>query len=448
MTTAPDTSRRDDRLQESFLAEEEIGLRRGLQLRMVALPVIAIWIVIENDYPGLLFFEFSVICFLLIGMAQYYLWQRGGYREWHRYLFPALDITVLALINFLPNPLADRTFSPQILLRFDNELYAFLVIGTAAFSYRPRVVLWTGLYASIVWVVATLIIYGLPDSLGVLTNSNTDGMSMEELELALLHPRRVHLGRMGRQALVFLLTAGTVAAFVARSRELVRDHADSERRRSNLSRYFSANMVEQLSSSDDSLETTKHQNVAVLFVDIVGFTGLSESMPADTLIRLLRQFHARVQRAVFDHQGTLDKYLGDGAMATFGTPTPTKRDATNALQCADAIRRSIAQWNRERHATGESPIKIGIGAHYGAVVIGDIGGDQRLEFAVLGDTVNVASRIEGATREFDAECLVSEELVEAARAEGDSCGILERLQPRRSASLRGRSAETRLWEMN
>ncbi len=438
---------RDQRLQQSFLDEEALGLLRSLQLRMAALPVIAIWIAIENDYPSLLFFEASIVLFLLIGYAPYRLYHEGLYRNWHRYLFPALDITVLAITNFLPNPLGTRTFAPQVLLRFDNELYAFLLIAVAAFTYRPRVVLWTGLYASIVWAVATFIIFNLPDSLGILTDESIAHLSVEDVELALLHPRRVHLGRLGRQAMLFLMTAGAVAAFVSRSRDLVRNHASAERRRSNLSRYFSSNMVEELSATDEPLGETRQQDVAVVFIDIVGFTGLSETLQPQRLIELLRQFHAHVQQAIFDYGGTLDKYLGDGVMATFGTPHPGTSDATNALRCVSTVRESIGRWNVRRRADGEEAIEIGIGVHYGPVVLGDIGGEQRLEFAVLGDTVNVASRIESTTRALGVDCLVSGEAVAAARREQAPDDLLERLTPRHSESLRGRSAETQLWEL-
>ncbi len=438
---------RDQRLQKSFLAEESLGLRRGLQLRLFALPVIAIWIAIQNEYPGLLFFEFSIALFLLIGYAPYRLLQTGQYRNWHRYLFPSLDILVLAFVNFLPNPLALRTFAPQILLRFDNELYAFLLIAATAFTYRPRVVLWTGLFASLVWAVATFVIFSLPDSQGMLTGTSTAHMTMKELELAILHPRHVDLGRLVTQVLLFLLTSATVATFVSRGRDLVRKHADTERARSNLSRYFSANMVEELSGTDKPLGDTRQQDVAVLFVDIVGFTGLSESLPPGLLIDFLRQFHARVQQAVFDHDGTLDKYLGDGVMATFGTPRTTGHDAGNALHCALSISQSIAEWNRQRQARGDAPIRIGIGVHFGPVVLGDIGGEQRLEFAVLGDTVNVASRIESLTRDLGADCLVSAETIETARREKAPAELIARFRQRQVESLRGRSSETRLWEM-
>ena len=123
-----------------------------------------------------------------------------------------------------------------------------------------------------------------------------------------------------------------------------------------------------------------------------------------------------MEREVFRHGGTLDKYLGDGLMATFGTPFAGDSDALNALRCARGMVGSIAELNRERSGRNEPPIQVSVGLHYGQVVLGDIG-LNRLEFAVIGTTVNAASRLEALTREFGCAIVVSDALVQQARTE-------------------------------
>jgi adenylate cyclase len=123
-----------------------------------------------------------------------------------------------------------------------------------------------------------------------------------------------------------------------------------------------------------------------------------------------------MEREVFQHGGTLDKYLGDGLMATFGTPFAGDSDALNALRCARGMIASIAELNRERKDRNEPPIQVSVGLHYGQVVLGDIG-LNRLEFAVIGTTVNAASRLEALTREFGCAIVVSDALVQQARTE-------------------------------
>jgi adenylate cyclase len=163
------------------------------------------------------------------------------------------------------------------------------------------------------------------------------------------------------------------------------------------------------------------------------------------VIALLRGFHARLEASVFEHDGTLDKYLGDGVMATFGTPESSPDDAGNALAAARAMLRSIDAWNRERAARGDPPIRLSIGIHYGAVVLGDVGSARRLEYAVIGDVVNVASRLEELTRELDSPLVVSDALISAVRAAGDRRAELAGLERTAPHMLRGRTAAVALW---
>ena len=178
-------------------------------------------------------------------------------------------------------------------------------------------------------------------------------------------------------------------------------HAGIERERTNLARYFSPNVVEQLSRNDEPLKQVRTQNVAVLFADIVDFTAYADGRSPMEVIGTLRQFHERMEREVFRHGGTLDKYLGDGLMATFGTPFAGDFDAVNALRCAQAMIGSIDELNLDRKNRSEPPIRLSIGLHYGEVVLGDIG-LNRLEFAVIGTAVNAASRLETLTASTDA----------------------------------------------
>ena len=190
-----------------------------------------------------------------------------------------------------------------------------------------------------------------------------------------------------------MIVAMILALAARRSNALLISHAGIERERTNLARYFSPNVVEELSKNDEPLKQVRTQDVAVLFADIVGFTAYSDGRSPTEVIGTLRRFHERMEREVFRHDGTLDKYLGDGLMATFGTPFTGDCDAGNALRCAQAMIGSMDELNLERKHRGEPPIQLSLGLHYGPVVLGDIG-LNRLEFAVIGTTVNAASRLE------------------------------------------------------
>lgn len=214
-----------------------------------------------------------------------------------------------------------------------------------------------------------------------------------------------------------MTVAGILAVSVRRFNALVLSRAEVARERANLARYsFSPNVVEQLSHNDEPLKRVQTHEVAVMFVDIVGFTRYASGRDPQEVIATLRAFHARIEAAVFDHGGTLDKYLGDGLMATFGTPMAGPNDAMDALAAARAMLNSIDAWNAERRANGQEEVSASIGLDFGPVVLGDIGAN-RLEFAVIGNTVNMASRIEAMTRTLGAHIAASDTLINRAAAE-------------------------------
>jgi adenylate cyclase len=235
----------------------------------------------------------------------------------------------------------------------------------------------------------------------------------------IINPSSIGIPERFQEITVFLIVAMTLALAVRRSNALLISHAAIERERTNLARYFSPNVVEQLSRNDEPLKQVRAQNVAVLFADIVDFTAYADGRSPMEVIGTLRLFHERMEREVFRHGGTLDKYLGDGLMATFGTPFASDCDAVNALRCAQAMIGSIGEFNLERKNRSEPPIRLSIGLHYGEVVLGDIG-LNRLEFAVIGTAVNAASRLETLTREYGCALVASNDLVQQARTEPDS----------------------------
>ncbi|MGH6928407.1 MAG: PAS domain S-box protein [Dongiaceae bacterium] len=231
---------------------------------------------------------------------------------------------------------------------------------------------------------------------------------------------------------------------VSERRRFQAELSDIERRRAVLARHFSPNMVDELMRTGGQLDAVRTQPITVMFADLFNFTALSAAMPMTDVVGLLRSFHALVEEAVFGNEGTLDKYIGDGVMATFGTPRPGPRDATNAVAGARAIVQGINRWNREREATRRRPIRIGVGLHYGEATLGNVGSARRFEHTVVGETVNLASRIEALTRVLDIALLVSEAVVEAVRREGGD-QILAGFKDMGIHAIRGHKRPVNLW---
>jgi len=234
---------------------------------------------------------------------------------------------------------------------------------------------------------------------------------------------------------------------IARIEALDRRRAIAERARANLARYFSPNLVEMLAQRDEPLGALRRQNVAVLFVDIVGFTRMAEQMSPEAVAGLLREFHERMTRQIFACGGTVDKYIGDEILAVFGLPDVTPNDPANALLCAVGMTSAINAWNMERQGQGEPPLRIGIGLNYGPAVVGDVGGGKAFSFTVIGDTVNIASRLQRLTRSLDTPLVAGGSIVSAAKGSlvPEVQDFLDRLHDRGDQALRGRSEPVSIW---
>lgn len=224
----------------------------------------------------------------------------------------------------------------------------------------------------------------------------------------------------------------------------------ADRARANLARYFSPKLAKTLAAKDQPFGPVRRQSLAVLFADIVGFTKLSESVDPERVIEVLREFHSWMAKVIFEWDGTIEGYIGDSVLAIFGFPESGNQDGTNALSCAYELLAAAQDWNRERSEKGLWPIRIGLGLHYGPVVLGDVGTGEYLEFTVIGDTVNTASRLQQVTRSLDCDLVVGQELVKAVKVENDgesAAHLLNRLQHYGDFAIRGRSQAVEIWTL-
>lgn len=441
MTESTLELRRGERLRAAFRAEELAGLELAARARLIALVVIAVWLFVWTSPPRTFLLEAILLVFAVIGIAHFRLRRSRPDWPWLAYLFVALDFSLLTFATLGLDLVVPRGWPPQMSLRNGTFVYFFLILALAALSYGPRLMVWAGLAGAAAWSAGVWALVAQP---GSLTTPGGDRLAARADLAQHLDPGFVDIEVWQQDVVVLLLAAGVLAVVVRRGRRLVRRQAEVERQRGNLARYFSPNMVDQLAGTDEALGPVRSQPVAVLFADIVGFTQVSEALPPERVIELLREFHGRMSRAVFANGGTVDKYIGDAIMATFGTPFTGSADAANAVACARAMVGEAAQWNRERWAEGHAPIQVGIGVHYGPAVLGDIGGERRLEFAVVGDTVNVASRLEGLTRRLGVDIAISDELARQVTQE-DRAEVLEGFARGQPQQLKNREQPLVVW---
>jgi adenylate cyclase len=247
------------------------------------------------------------------------------------------------------------------------------------------------------------------------------------------------------RAIVSLVAILIATVLIVRNHSAYEQLNEVERKRANLARFFSPKLIDQV-AGDGVFSIPRSQPAAVLFVDMIGFTSYSSGKPPEEVISMLRELLRLLGEAVFAHQGSIDKFTGDGLIAFFGPPLPSARDATNAAECALAMLDSLDRWNQHERRCVPEAVRIAIGIHYGDVVQGNVGTDQRLEFTVVGDTVNIASRVEAQSRVLGTPLVVTEPFMQVLRAEGaqDIAGKFEDEGPQ---ALRGRTQPIRLFSL-
>jgi len=226
---------------------------------------------------------------------------------------------------------------------------------------------------------------------------------------------------------LLLLTVPVLAALVLSGSfslgfEYFLERREKLRTRRTLERYVSKNLVREILENPDSYYSSLkgvRVPVTILFSDLIGFTTLSEKADPEALVTQLNEHLSRMTSVIFNNGGTLDKFIGDAIMAVWGNVRSlgTAQDAKNAARAALAMRQELAQLNQKWRSEGRMGLGMGIGINQGEVIVGNIGSQERMDPTVIGDAVNLASRLEGLTRVYGADILVGASAAELVREE-------------------------------
>ena len=293
-------------------------------------------------------------------------------------------------------------------LKNPTNLYYLIPLLIPTFQFRIKYVVISYILFLLIHAGSILVSFHLGAET---TNSWYSYVMGEGVILADLIPTR---------PMLFGLVALTAGLTIRRSLSMLRRLASAEAQKTILSRYFSPELAQRLTSQPDQLRTGDRRFVTILFSDIRGFTTLSEHLPPEDLARMLTEYREQVTEIIFKHGGMIDKFIGDAVMAVFGVPESkgSKEDSRAAVECAREMLITLPDFNRELVKWLPARLDIGIGLHCGEVFAGTIGSENRLEYTVLGDAVNTASRLEGLCKKLGRRLVVSKELVDLAGSTG------------------------------
>jgi len=431
-------------LAQALENEKREGHRLAVIARTIALGLVGLLLPFLNPNLNVLYYEGAVLLFIALGWLQLRMASVGYSRA--ELLLILADVGLLTILFVTPNPFLGEEIPTAMIYRFDNFIYFFIILAVGTLAYSWRTVWAMGTWVALLWLLGFLFVSWFGHEVPELSEAAARAFDGHRIVTGELDPNGVQSSVRVQEMVVFLIVAAILALKGWRSNQLLLRQADIAAERANLSRYFPSNLVDVLASTDHDIGAVRIQEVGVLFTDIVGFTRFAEQHSPQDVMDLLRRYHAFVERSIFQNSGTLDKYLGDGVMATFGTPETGPDDAANALKAAMQIIEETKAFNDDRRANGVDPVHVSIGVHYGPVILGDIGPSRRLEFAVIGDTVNVASRLEAATRELGCQCVISGALMQrAALSNGDAHPEQAAFEAREDVKLRGRETSIDVW---
>ncbi|MBV9078960.1 MAG: adenylate/guanylate cyclase domain-containing protein [Methylobacteriaceae bacterium] len=406
-------------------AERRVSLVRMGAAAILFAGVFAVTSPSDYDLPGIgaqiRAAQVTLVLLFAAGLVAWLVIRAGRWRPGVTYLTIAVDVAILSGNLAVTLDAAGLTGDFAAVAPIVGVFPALL--AASALRLRPAVQAFTT-----VLVLVALV--------AVAAHAGFNGLEVRRAlvgELAPLYGPPPNVIRL----LMIALAGGILVLAASRGRKLLRRAEEEGRRRANLGRFLPNEVTPLLADGRfDELTAGRRSQVALLFVDIRGSTRLEETLPPSEVVALIGGFRAVVSQAAREHGGVVDKFMGDGAFLVFGVPDAHPDDSRRALACAVAIRDAMA--GRNAGTPGREPVRIGVGVHAGEAFVGAIGDDSRLEFTVLGDAVNLASRIEQATKAYGEPVLASREAVVRA-------GLLAEWRPVACATLPGRAVETELY---
>lgn len=361
-------------IEDSLTRERVIGIRRMNFIRLISAILFASFIVtVDVVLQRATWKGSSPLALCYLGAACFaFLIPKSKWLTLRKYSLAFVDVPLffsvqVHLLSTSDNPTAIAAFSTSIFL---------VIIAFSAYSLERRPIIVTALIAAALQIFLYL---------------QTSGNAESYIPSLML----------------MFVTTLFCSLMVMRLRRMIHKIVAEQGKQQFLSRFFSPQVVNELIENKEELEVKK-QVCTVMFVDIRNFTKFAESTESKELFRVINEYNQIMVDCIFKYDGTLDKFLGDGALAYFGAPHVHPLHAANAVLCSFEIQLRIAELNQRRGLEGKAQLEVGIGIHSGEAALGLVGSASRREYTIIGDTVNLACRVEALTKQLGVNILVSD----------------------------------------
>lgn len=349
----------------------------------------------------------GLILFAELALLRLYFAMTGQLRRWMLGLTVVAEMAVLMFVIWAVHLQYEQP--AQFSLKSTQFVYVFILIALRALRFEPVWVVLSGLTAAAGWLV--LLAYAL-------AHAPHNPVTWDYVTA--LRTTQIHYGGEFDKLLAIIVVTAVLALALGRARSLLARAVSGRQAVADLSLFFDDSVARRITQSEAGVMVGQGElrPAAILFLDLRGFTEASARLTPGELIALLGEYQGLLVPIIRDHGGSIDKFMGDGILASFGAVTPDPRHAARALEAVDAIMAAADAWRAGRRQAGRPAPDVGAGLAAGDVVFGIIGEGSRLEYTVIGEAVNLAAKLEKHNKAEGTRGLTTRAAWELARAQG------------------------------
>ena len=405
--TTPQLSSRVRKQIEAHDQSSEV-LVKIIQLVIVSIWAVLYWIAPKTSANSAFSpVTWALAAYFTLNLAALFWARRSRLPDWAVFTSILLDIGILMLLIWSFHIQYEQP--PSFYLKAPTLLYVFIFIALRALRFEPRFVLFTGLAAAAGWL--TLVIYAIHSAKGMMTTRDY---------IKYLTGNEILLGAEFDKIITILMVAGIITVALVRANDLLLRATSEAQAAQDLSRFFDRDVASNIRNAEEAQlpGTGERVEAAILNVDLRGFTTYAADLDPAEVLNLLIAYQKRTVAIIQRHGGSIDKFLGDGIMATFGAVRRSDSYAADALRCVDDILADGDTWAEDAVLQPFAGTRVNAAVASGAIVFGAIGDETRLEYTVIGAAANLSAKLEKHNKQLQTRALTDEATYQLALQQG------------------------------